>query len=715
MRIARIVSAVLAYLLVVLSIAPGLQNTISVQPALADCGGGGWVGQAPGVQFASYSPAKIVPPIPFPSWLQIAQTAPPVSIVGSSFNGGTTETSIAPASPLAADSGDVQWFVDYQAVTPNNITPPSTGGQTWALVANINGNSGLTNASLYVNTGALVASPTFSIGASTEMVGFFFETSGTSVSGPFGGVQSQADTGNSGYTSQPGSVTPGTANDAVMFVPFSTFFGTSATTGPGGSYVELSAPGFSTDNTSTTMKAYALTSAGTGPENPSAVWTGASDYEEWGGFTFVINVASGGSSTACLGMVAPTPTPTPGVACVQANYPTGSAANDGPFAANWCPFSPSSAWNNTVPANPLSTSSPALQTAMQSYITNTPYQYFTMQADSAGTGKVGGYPAYITTSSDVAVTLVCDQHETNCTLNDITTYNPTGTIVSTTGYIPSYAQPGCNLSACPDGDNNLTIIQPNGTEWDLYDCKAYPATWSAGTIGSNSAATGGGCAGIAVSTTTSTSVFGITGASSSAGTLLVYGNIKYNEMFPSAAVPPIDTASIHHAIIYPASCTTGAPVYPAQSSTFPCSSGGVPAGQRFCIARTMAQADTIISSNSIDTHLRPLIYATLCGQYGGYITDTYGGSTPGMGCASSTACGVSSLAFETPQAWMQNSQTNLWIPWFTAVGAAEGTNGSGANFYYVSLKMLGPFASYVVALQKCYAYGAGYAGYCATP
>jgi hypothetical protein len=234
-----------------------------------------------------------------------------------------------------------------------------------------------------------------------------------------------------------------------------------------------------------------------------------------------------------------------------------------------------------------------------------------------GGGGAGGFPVYRASTSDPAVTFVCDPAYTRygCTI-----HNTNGTSgFSVAGHIPANAHPTCmDYNTC--GDRNLAIIQPDGTTINMYGCQPDRPFRDGDIIGGQN--------GTECNDTIGGMVYadivddlGMNGAVTS-GPNYEAEVVHYNEIVPEGA-------EINHALIVGVTCTAPGYVFPGSSDTAWCGTlaggtqwngHGVPEGTHFYLTISHAQIDELIASGTLDATMRGFYYGLH--DYGGYILDT---------------------------------------------------------------------------------------------
>lgn len=276
-----------------------------------------------------------------------------------------------------------------------------------------------------------------------------------------------------------------------------------------------------------------------------------------------------------------TPTPTPTTSIGDTTFT--SIVDPGQWPANFRPYcanasaNPSSPcpWNGRLPDNPaqLYPNSSSLVASLFSG----GYMFL------PGDWSVGGdynHPAYLASASDHLVTVTC------------TAYCGVG---SATFAIPLQAR------AAGGGDGHMAVIEPDGTEWDLYQAGGYT-----------------GQTAFSASGLYKTSILGsgaVPGGGVTSGAALIAGAIRSDEL--ARGVVP-------HALFASTNCVSGSYVYPGSAQAQLCSSGtGPPVGARLQLTLTDAQ----INALGLPAWEAAILHAMH--DYGVYILDTSGGSSPG--------------------------------------------------------------------------------------
>lgn len=260
-----------------------------------------------------------------------------------------------------------------------------------------------------------------------------------------------------------------------------------------------------------------------------------------------------------------------------------------------------------------------------------------------GNWSLGGdynHPTYLASNTDPLVTVNC------------TTYcNPS----SATIHIPSQARAAGFYQQSPSLDCHMAVIEPDGTEWDMYQACSYAGQSS-----------------FSVTSLFQTSILGDGQNRATAGAALAAGIPRFNEM---------ENGLIPHALFASTACVSGSLVFPALTQGHACTSGtGPPIGARLQLTLTDAQINALKLAE-------PWEYALLHAMhdYGIYILDTEGGSSPGAGTA------TLEFRFE--------SQTQ-----YNAYGLAYGaTSVPGLSSYLVQMDTALDWAHSFRIVAACYA------------
>jgi len=300
----------------------------------------------------------------------------------------------------------------------------------------------------------------------------------------------------------------------------------------------------------------------------------------------------------------PVPTATPTVAPGCGTTP--AFVNGVEYTALWAPYGCSSPWNQHVSANPTYASYSSSVIATEFGGGNTqpvrdqeagPYDY--------------GHPIYYASASDPLVTLHCTSY---CNRTDNGGY-------PATAHIPALARPAGG------SDAHMAVIQPDGTEIDLWATTTPSGNWTAGsTLTAQAIANCGSF--------TAGSGFVPTGpAATAGGACLASGLLRADELL---------AGSIDHALFLISQCAVGwqYPAFP-NASTDTCTSGTGPAlGARLWY-------DVPDATTNTNANLKPWEKAILNAlhDYGGYLEDDTSGGANASGIAFLAESGMASAMF----------------------------------------------------------------------
>jgi hypothetical protein len=294
-------------------------------------------------------------------------------------------------------------------------------------------------------------------------------------------------------------------------------------------------------------------------------------------------------------------------AIAAASCGTASLVSGLEYAAGWAPYScTSSPWNQHVSSNPTyaSYSSSVIATEFGSGNTQPVRDQEAGQYDY-------GHPIYYASGSDPVVTLRCTNY---CNHTDNGGY-------PATAHVPALARPAGG------SDAHMTVIQPDGTEIDMWATTTPSGNWTTGsTVTAQAIANCGSFL--------SGSGFTPTGpAATAGGACLGAGLLRANELL---------AGSINHALFLITQCAVNWQ-YPAfaNASTDTCTSGQGPAlGGRLWY-------DVADATTNANTALKPWEKAILNAlhDYGGYLMDDIGGAANVSGIAFLAESGEESLMF----------------------------------------------------------------------
>src|SRR5579875_121247 len=302
------------------------------------------------------------------------------------------------------------------------------------------------------------------------------------------------------------------------------------------------------------------------------------------------------SASPATPVVSPSAAPTPTSAPTASGSPAGyiqtsgvsdaayaSISNPGPWPSNFRPYCANAfanaaspcPWNDSLPDNPsqLYPGSATIVAAMFAA------SNILLPGDWSISGDYN-HAAYLASSADHLVTVTCTAY---CGVS------------SATFAIPSAAR------AAGGNDGHMAIVEPDGTEWDMFHAGSYAGQTS-----------------FSVTGLYRTSILGsgyIPGGGVTSGAALVAGAIRSDELARGL---------IPHALFATTNCTSGSYVYPGGSQANVCTSGtGPPIGARLQLTLTDAQ----INALGLPAWEAAILHAMH--DYGVYILDTSGGSSPG--------------------------------------------------------------------------------------
>ena len=304
---------------------------------------------------------------------------------------------------------------------------------------------------------------------------------------------------------------------------------------------------------------------------------------------------------------------------------TPALVNGVEYATGWAPYScASSPWNQRVSAAPVYASYSSAQISLEFGAGNTQ----PVREQEAGKYDYG-HPIYYASSSDPVVTLACTMY---CNHTD-------NGGIPVTLHIPAQARPA------QGGDAHMGIVQPDGSEIDLWATTTPSSNWSNGaTVSARAAANCGNFV--------TGSGFTPNGpAATAGGACLGAGLLRANELLSGA---------IHHALFLITQCAVGWQ-YPtfANASTDLCTGGsGPPLGGRLWY-------DVPDATTNADSTLQAWERAILNAlhDYGGYLQDDIGGAAAVSGIALLAESGEAPLVFGLPdpfaaltaQGWVSTS------------------------------------------------------------
>ena len=299
----------------------------------------------------------------------------------------------------------------------------------------------------------------------------------------------------------------------------------------------------------------------------------------------------------------PSPSPTPVAGCAGAP----ALGNGVEYAAGWAPYScTTSPWNLHVSSSPryATNSSAVIATEFGSGNTQP------VRSEEAGPYDYG-HPVYYASASDPLVNLHCTAY---CNTAD------NGGLPASM-HIPAQARPAGG------SDAHMAVIQPDGTEIDLWATNSPSSNWTSGaTVTAQAIANCGNFV--------TGSGFTPTGpAATAGGACLGAGLLRANELA---------SGSIGHALFLIAQCAVGwqYPAFPNASTNGCTSGGGPPLGGRLWY-------DVPDATTAANTNLKPWEKAILNAlhDYGGYLEDDVSGGASVSGIAFLAESGEAPWAF----------------------------------------------------------------------
>jgi len=302
----------------------------------------------------------------------------------------------------------------------------------------------------------------------------------------------------------------------------------------------------------------------------------------------------------------PTPVPTPVPTMAAGCGTTPALVNGVEYVAGWTPYGCSSVWNQHVSANPTYAAFSNAVIASEFGTGNTqpvrdqeagPYDY--------------GHPIYYASPTDPLVTLQCTAY---CNRTDNGGY-------PASIHIPVLARPAGG------SDAHMAVIQPDGTEIDMWATATPSGNWTNGaTLTAHAIANCG-------SFTSGSGVTPTGPAATAGGACLGAGLLRANELASGA---------IDHALFLITQCANGwqYPAFP-NASTNACTSGTGPAlGARLWY-------DVPDATTNANVHLAAWEKAVLNAlhDYGGYLEDNISGGAYASGIAFLAESGEASSVF----------------------------------------------------------------------
>lgn len=386
-------------------------------------------------------------------------------------------------------------------------------------------------------------------------------------------------------------------------------------------------------------------------------------------------VSTTAPTTAPTASPSPSPTPTP-VCCTNATQ----------WPATFTPYAPTSVWNkpisNITSPTLFANSDSIVQHAMTA---SSSQQLWATDVNlsngcSSSCASDPGHPWYFATNNDPVVS-------TNCTLN-------CGHSVSSI-HIPAKARP-----ANVGGDRHIAVVQPDGTEVDMWAANYPGGDW--GTSGNTTitAATVNTCGNFY----TGPGFTGNTDSSTVGDACLMGGLIRENEAVGDTVG---DTGTIHHALFITMQCgTRGSYVYPAMQQFDNACGDGQPSfynGAHLWSDYTDAQVDALYPgpAGSSDAVTRAILKAMH--HYGGYLLDSGGGAA---------VAGQPNFFFEDSAQYTSVGATSPWLSFGAANGWGVATGGAFGTAKYTTfsdafnpLSSVGGWPAHLHWIDPCYAQG----------
>src|SRR5579875_826926 len=294
--------------------------------------------------------------------------------------------------------------------------------------------------------------------------------------------------------------------------------------------------------------------------------------------------------------------------------------NPGPWPRSFRPYcanaSANSAapcpWNDSLPDNPsqLYPNSATVVAAM----------FASSNVLLPGDWSISGdynHAAYLASAGDHLVTVTCSAY---CGVSQATFAIPAG------------------ARAAGGNDGHMAIIEPDGTEWDMYQAGSYTGQTS-----------------FTVTGLYRTSILGsgqMPGGGATSGAALVAGAIRSDEL-ANGLIP--------HALFATTNCVSGNYIYPGGSQGNLCTSGtGPPMGARLQLTLTDSQINTM----GLPAWEAAILHAMH--DYGIYILDTSGGGSPGalyLRFESQTQYAAYNLAYPYSTMGLNISAFDNLLPW----------------------------------------------------
>ena len=316
-----------------------------------------------------------------------------------------------------------------------------------------------------------------------------------------------------------------------------------------------------------------------------------------------LKIHRGAPSPAPSGTPMPTPTPshTASPTTAPTSAPVGSPQNAAEWPSGFRPYSANSIWNTKL----TNTTNPVQLTNSAAIVGNIGFHYTPINLNTQEFGGLDdvSHPVVFASASDPLVTAQCVQYCSGWS----TSYS--------SGVTGGFGQIRIPAKARPSGstDHHLAVIQPDGTEIDMWAVIPPSRDWQTGdTIqfgdGQNQGNfyTGEGQAGLSGTASN---------AATAGGAALAAGLIRQSEL---------SNHLIPHALFLASGCVGVAHVYPAiQNGDNTCNGSGaqVPFGAHFWFSMSDSAIDALAN---VSTDQKTILHALH--QYGGYVMDS-GGNT----------------------------------------------------------------------------------------
>jgi hypothetical protein len=303
------------------------------------------------------------------------------------------------------------------------------------------------------------------------------------------------------------------------------------------------------------------------------------------------------------------------------------------------PYSCSSPFNRRVSSNPQFASYSADAIAMQFRNGNT------QPVRSSESGQYDyGHPIFYATSSDPVVTLACNKW---CNRSD-------------NGGLPSQIHIPASARAAGGDDAHLAVVQPDGTEIDVFGASRPSGNWGSG---GNTTLSGSAMANCG-SYTAGSGVVPSGPAATAGGSCLAAGLLRAAELL---------SGSINHALFLVSECAVGwqYPAFP-NATTGTCSSGvGAPLGGRIWY-------DVDEATTNANPALKPWEKVILVAlhRYGAYLMDNISGGAYQSGIAFLAESGEAARDLGLPDPFAGLAAQGWWS---VSVGGATENRYVGAD------------------------------------